>query len=163
MKQAVSAVYVGCKVQFHSNIWPKGKISETTDDYHLPISRWLLTYLNNKIDSYVSTVTKHKRYGVVIYKTSGDLLLALSKALHDAKHTGKTKMQIQQEYRDVSDETTLETACSYINKLILREIDILSNNYSKNPDLYAQFKCNGICQQHKSCSCHSHSIADKAW
>ena len=107
----------------------QGKISETTNDYHLPMSRWLLTYLNNKMGSYMSTVTKHKRYGVVIYKTNGDLLLALSKALHDAKHTGKTKMQIQQEYRDVSDETTLKTAYSYINKLILREIDILSNKY----------------------------------
>jgi hypothetical protein len=38
----------------------------------LPSHRWLLTYVQNRLGSYLSVATKHKKYGVLLYRKDGD-------------------------------------------------------------------------------------------
>ena len=115
----------------------------------LPKSRWLLTYLNNTLGSYMRRSTKHKKYGVVIHRANGDLLNALSKALGEAKQAKKMEIECRQNYCELQrsyeqrqqkyGEQDIIKACRYINTLILQVISSLTNKYSENPGLYTQF------------------------
>ena len=42
---------------------------------------WLLRQLEESLDHHLSSLCKHRKYGTVLYRTGGDLLNALSRAL----------------------------------------------------------------------------------
>jgi hypothetical protein len=85
---------------------------KVVEDIHVPQSRWLLTQICNKLGSYVETITKHKKYGVLLYKRDGDILKALSSALGQVRDSTKREVGI----RRISNEYINDKLDAYRDK-----------------------------------------------
>jgi hypothetical protein len=63
---------------------------------NIPSARWLLMYLQNNIGSYMDIATKVKKHGVILYRHDGDVLMALSKSLHELRDIKKSEKAARQ-------------------------------------------------------------------
>ncbi len=80
--------------------------------------RWILSNLKNTFQHHISSICKIRKHGTILYRTDGDLLASLSKALHKTKYFAQPIVGSDSNSSKPKSETTAESINDRFRKQI---------------------------------------------
>ena len=104
------------------NLLDEGSDIGDRDVNTLVTARWILNSLKCTFQHHLDTACKIKRHGTILYRRGGDILMSLSKALHNAstsKHDTQPSVRTNDE---ATKESTLFESAKTINQILRKEI-----------------------------------------
>ncbi len=101
-----------------------GKHNINIDEINVSVtSRWILSNLTISLAHHLSCACKVKKHGTILYRTNGDILLALSKALHKQKNCSTEENPTIATTEELSnDSVLLDKAAECLNKSFQTQI-----------------------------------------